>query len=72
MDPAPPASDPPQALEAGNDDLTASYAHAGCPPTQRRQVAANGRRWWRNSAMALNMALPNELFDQLGVPRLAS
>jgi RNA-directed DNA polymerase len=36
-----------------------------------RRVAANGRRWWRNSAMALNIALPNTLFETLGVPRLA-
>ena len=35
-----------------------------------RRVAANGRRWWRNSAMALHLALPNTLFETLGVPRL--
>jgi group II intron reverse transcriptase/maturase len=35
------------------------------------QVAANGCRWWHNSAMALHIALPNRLFDKLGVPRLA-
>lgn len=34
------------------------------------QVAANGRRWWKNSAMALNRALPNSLFATLGVPEL--
>ncbi len=34
------------------------------------KVAANSRRWWKNSAKALNMALPNRLFDELGVPRL--
>ena len=43
----------------GMSDLTAA------------QVAANGRRWWRNSAMAIHIALPNKLFDELGVPRLA-
>jgi group II intron reverse transcriptase/maturase len=37
-----------------------------------RQVAANSRRWWRNSAMALHIALPNTLFNRLGVPKLAS
>jgi hypothetical protein len=37
-----------------------------------RQVAGNNRRWWRNSAMALNRALPNTLFNRLGVPTLAS
>ena len=36
------------------------------------KVAGNGRRWWRNSAMLLNAALPNSLFDELGVPRLAA
>ena len=36
------------------------------------QVAANGRRWWRNSAMAIHIALPNALFDKLGVPRLGA
>ena len=36
------------------------------------KVAANTRRWWRNSAMALNGALPNTLFNRLGVPKLAS
>ncbi|MGH2855703.1 MAG: group II intron reverse transcriptase/maturase [Solirubrobacteraceae bacterium] len=36
------------------------------------RVAGNSRRWWHNSAMALNMALPNDLFKRLGVPKLAS
>lgn len=35
------------------------------------KVAANTRRWWRNSAMAINIALPNSYFESLGVPRLA-
>ena len=35
------------------------------------QVAGNGRRWWHNSAMAVNLALPNPYFDQLQLPRLA-
>jgi group II intron reverse transcriptase/maturase len=34
------------------------------------QVAGNTRRWWHNSAMAIHIALPNALFDKLGVPRL--
>jgi RNA-directed DNA polymerase len=37
-----------------------------------RKVAGNSRRWWHNSSMALNRALPNTLFNQLGVPTLAS
>jgi group II intron reverse transcriptase/maturase len=44
----------------------------GMAPDAARRVAANSRRWWHNSAMALNMALPNDLFRQLGVPKLAS
>jgi len=35
------------------------------------RVAANTRRWWRNSAMLLNTALPNRFFDEMGVPQLA-
>jgi RNA-directed DNA polymerase len=36
------------------------------------RIAANGRRWWKNSAMAVHIALPNRYFDQLGLPRLAT
>jgi RNA-directed DNA polymerase len=43
----------------------------GMPARAASQVAANGRRWWHNSAMAIHIALPNRLFDKLGVPRLA-
>jgi len=35
------------------------------------RVAANGRRWWHNSAKLINVALPNTYFDQLQLPRLA-
>lgn len=35
------------------------------------QIAANTRRWWHNSALKLNFALPNHYFDRLGLPRLA-
>lgn len=35
------------------------------------RVAANAGRWWRNSGMAIHIALPNKLFDGLGLPRLA-
>ena len=37
-----------------------------------RKVAANGRRWWHNSAMLLNSVLTLSWFDSLGLPRLAS
>jgi len=36
------------------------------------QVAMYTRRWWKNSAMALHLALPNRLFDELGLPRLGA
>jgi hypothetical protein len=35
-------------------------------------VARNGRRWWKNSGMLINLAFPIRCFDQLGVPRLAA
>jgi len=35
-----------------------------------RRTAANTRRWWRNSAMTIHRALPNEYFDRMGLPRL--
>ena len=34
-------------------------------------VARHGRRWWKNSAKAIHIALPNSYFDQLQLPRLA-
>ncbi|MGA9522658.1 MAG: group II intron reverse transcriptase/maturase [Myxococcaceae bacterium] len=37
-----------------------------------RQVAANSRRWWRNSGMLLNTALPASYYDKHGLPRLAA
>jgi group II intron reverse transcriptase/maturase len=37
-----------------------------------RRVAANGRRWWRNSGLLINVAFPIRYFDELGVPRLAA
>jgi len=37
-----------------------------------REVAANSRRWWHNSAKAIPIALPNALFDELGVAWLAA
>jgi RNA-directed DNA polymerase len=43
----------------------------GMAPDAARRVAANGRRWWRNSAMELHRALPNALFKELGVQTLA-
>jgi RNA-directed DNA polymerase len=36
------------------------------------KVAGNLRRWWSNSAQAINAAFPNRYFDELGVPRLGA
>jgi RNA-directed DNA polymerase len=36
-----------------------------------RLVAANSRRWWCNSRLALNSVLTIAYFDRLGVPRLS-
>ncbi|MFH2204892.1 MAG: group II intron reverse transcriptase/maturase [Elusimicrobiota bacterium] len=42
------------------------------PEVAAARVAANGRRWWRNSAMLINAAFPIRYFDELGLPRLAA
>jgi RNA-directed DNA polymerase len=42
----------------------------GMSAADARTVAANSRRWWHNSKLLLNRALPTRYFDQLGVPRL--
>jgi RNA-directed DNA polymerase len=43
----------------------------GMSVREAAQIASNTRRWWHNSALKLNFALPNRYFDQLGLPRLA-
>ena len=43
----------------------------GATPKVAQQVAANSRRWWRNSALALNKVLTIAYFDRLGMPRLS-
>lgn len=43
----------------------------GAQPEVARRVAANSRRWWRNSAKSLNAILSIAYFDALGVPRLS-
>ena len=43
----------------------------GADPEVARKVAANSRRWWRNSRMALNAVLTLDWMDKLGLPRLA-
>jgi len=43
----------------------------GASHEDAHRVAANSRRWWRNSAGRLNRAMPIAYFDRLGVPRLS-
>lgn len=43
----------------------------GATPLVARRIAANSRRWWRNSAMLLNSVLTIAYFDRLGVPRMS-
>lgn len=43
----------------------------GASPAQAQRVAANARRWWRNSRYELNRLMPIAYFDRLGVPRLS-
>jgi group II intron reverse transcriptase/maturase len=38
----------------------------GLPEDAAARVAANARRWWRNSGMLIHIALPNSYFDELG------
>ncbi|MCA9627386.1 MAG: hypothetical protein KC766_06960, partial [Myxococcales bacterium] len=52
--------------------IYAELIRRGLSPQQARRVARNATRWWRNSGMLLNLALPNSLFDKQGVPRLAT
>jgi RNA-directed DNA polymerase len=42
----------------------------GAPLNEARMVAANSRRWWHNSALALNSVLTIAYLDRLGMPRL--
>jgi RNA-directed DNA polymerase len=43
----------------------------GASPIVAARVAANSRRWWRNSAMSLNRVLTIAHFDRMGMPRLS-
>lgn len=43
----------------------------GAKPEVAQKVAANSRRWWRNSGMLLNAVLTLAWSDKLGMPRLS-
>ena len=44
----------------------------GATADQAALAASQTRRWWHNSGLLLNSALPTRYFDQIGVPRLAA
>ena len=44
----------------------------GMSEDQAARIASNTRRWWHNSSLGLNRALPTAYFDPLGLPRLAA
>lgn len=46
--------------------------HRGLSDLAARRVAANARRWWKNSAKLINVAFPTSYFDALGIPRLVA
>lgn len=43
----------------------------GASATDAQRIAANSRRWWRNSYGVMNRVMPIAYFDRLGVPRLS-
>jgi hypothetical protein len=43
----------------------------GAKPEVARRIAANSRRWWRNSGILLSAMLNLKWADQLGVPRFS-
>jgi len=71
MDPSPAPSYPPPTLAAWDDDFPRSSS-TGLFVIGAARIAFNGRRWWKNSGMLINVAFPIRYFDQLGIPRLAS
>ncbi|MCC7143637.1 MAG: group II intron reverse transcriptase/maturase [Candidatus Eisenbacteria bacterium] len=44
----------------------------GLGSTTAARIAANTRRWWKNSGMALHIALPNRWFAERGLPSLGA
>ncbi len=64
----------PSISSTGNEAApsTGSCAAEASRDVGARRVAANGRRWWRNSGMLINVAFPIRYFDELGLPRLAA
>ena len=66
MDPPPPASHPPQAVEARHDDLSRAARPGSLRSTRPRRSPRNARRWWKNSGMAHPHRLPHQLLRRAG------
>jgi RNA-directed DNA polymerase len=64
------ARHPAQAVEA-RTTMYRELLALGAKPGVAQQVAANSRRWWRNSGMLLNAVLTLKWSDRLGLPRLS-
>ena len=54
------------------DDRLPRAARAGVSPLDARRAAGNATRWWRNSGMVVLTRSAEQLFDELGLPRLAA
>lgn len=44
----------------------------GASESLAAKIAAHGRRWWHTSGKYLHIILKNRIFDEMGVPRLAT
>jgi RNA-directed DNA polymerase len=44
----------------------------GLGPDLAARIAAHTRRWWKNAALGLHIALPSRWFDRMGLPRLGA
>ncbi len=51
--------------------MYAELRKLGASHEQAARIAANARRWWHNSKMELNRAMPIAWFDKRGLPRLS-
>jgi hypothetical protein len=71
VDPSPDARLSAQTVERGKT-VFGEWLVRGLSQAAVARVAASARRWWRNSAMAIHTALPNSLFEGLGLPRLVA
>jgi hypothetical protein len=58
-------------MEKGGKTIFRELTARGATPVVAQRVAANSRRWRRNSGKLLNAVLTVKWADQVGLPRLA-